>query len=298
MKKTQKGNVAVIAVIIMIVAITAGVVGYLFAKKVQTPTEKAVATQPSAQTQQVQQPTQPADETANWQTYSNAKYGFEFKYPRIWELKDYENLNIVTLSSAQRDETIMGDAPLDNVGFYYYSSLQELTKQAANLDEFITTGKEVVFSDMKKIDFVGTNAWAGTEASISGSYVIYIEKNSHIYKIEFGTIGSEYELSFIDKNILSTFRFTDATSVSEDEKIDVVQGLLTPEQKNKNPKITIMQAGDNFIKANLFFNPGGYYILVAKVNGKWAKVSEGNGIPKCEDVAKYGLSKNVTGCVE
>lgn len=49
--KNKKGNVAIIAIIIMIVAITAGVVGYLFAKKTQAPVAAPVVTQPVSITQ-------------------------------------------------------------------------------------------------------------------------------------------------------------------------------------------------------------------------------------------------------
>ena len=43
----KKGNIAVITIIIVIVAITAGVIGYLFAKKTQTPVAAPVVTEGS-----------------------------------------------------------------------------------------------------------------------------------------------------------------------------------------------------------------------------------------------------------
>ena len=48
--KNRKGNVAVIAVVIVTIAITAGVVGWMFAKKTQAPVPQQLAvTQSSAQ---------------------------------------------------------------------------------------------------------------------------------------------------------------------------------------------------------------------------------------------------------
>ena len=91
--KNKKGNVAVIAIIIVIVAITAGIVGYLFAKKTQAPVVAPVVTPPAVQTPVVQpttQPITPVDETANWQTYTNAKYGIEFKYPKYLQFDGSE----------------------------------------------------------------------------------------------------------------------------------------------------------------------------------------------------------------
>ncbi|MDD5464630.1 MAG: hypothetical protein PHP62_05775 [Candidatus Moranbacteria bacterium] len=50
--KNKKGNAAVIAIIIVIVAITAGIVGWMFAKKSQAPDQQKVATQPTSITKQ------------------------------------------------------------------------------------------------------------------------------------------------------------------------------------------------------------------------------------------------------
>jgi len=73
----------------------------------------------------------------------------------------------------------------------------------------------------------------------------------------------------------------------------IIQGLLTPEEKAANPKITIVKAADSHMRAELFFNPGGYYFLVAKVSGEWKKVLSGNGIPRCKDVAQYNFPKDM-----
>jgi len=43
-------------------------------------------TQPTTPASVAQQPKQPTDETASWQTYRNEKQGFEFKYPKTLEL--------------------------------------------------------------------------------------------------------------------------------------------------------------------------------------------------------------------
>lgn len=89
--KAQKGNVAVIALIIIVVAITTGVITWLVATRTQAPATQPVAqTQPAAKSvapvsQPAVQPA-PADETANWQIYTNEKYGYEIKYPNGWSI--------------------------------------------------------------------------------------------------------------------------------------------------------------------------------------------------------------------
>ena len=105
--KNKKGNVAVIAIIIVIVAITAGVVGWLVARKSQAPVVNQPAVQPITQTPVVQpaqqstaapvgqKQTEEEQKTqtiakenkdalaipADWKTYTNTKFNFEFKYP-------------------------------------------------------------------------------------------------------------------------------------------------------------------------------------------------------------------------
>jgi len=61
MEQPQKGNTTVIAVIVVVVAITAGIIGWILAKNSQAPAQQAT-TQPStpvAQTQPTTAPTQP-----------------------------------------------------------------------------------------------------------------------------------------------------------------------------------------------------------------------------------------------
>lgn len=62
--KNKQGYVAVIALIIVIVAITAGVVGWMFAKKSQAPVQQAAATQPTAPVAQTQPASQPIQQQA------------------------------------------------------------------------------------------------------------------------------------------------------------------------------------------------------------------------------------------
>src|SRR6185369_6461120 len=92
--KNKQGNIAVIALIIVIVAITAGAVGYLFANKTQTPVAQPVAVRQSESVAKTQQPAAPiiqpstlVDETANLQTYTNSENGFSFKNPVSWTVK-------------------------------------------------------------------------------------------------------------------------------------------------------------------------------------------------------------------
>jgi hypothetical protein len=79
-------NKKLIGVVIVILIITVGVISWMFAKKSQQlpiQIQKEVTAQPIASVQQIQPEAQaiPSDETVNWQTYKNERFGFELKTP-------------------------------------------------------------------------------------------------------------------------------------------------------------------------------------------------------------------------
>jgi hypothetical protein len=92
--KNKKGNVAMIVLIVVIVAITAGAVGWMFAKKAQLSQPQVAITQPIAPVAKTQPvPTQPApvSESGVLQTYQNDEYGLKFQYPQDWKIDNAIN---------------------------------------------------------------------------------------------------------------------------------------------------------------------------------------------------------------
>jgi len=80
--KNKRGDVAVVAIIIVIVAITAGVVGWMFAKKSQESIQKEVAMQGVVSIQQ------DGDVESNQNKvllYQNDEFGFTLNFSKNWE---------------------------------------------------------------------------------------------------------------------------------------------------------------------------------------------------------------------
>ena len=80
--KNKRGNVAVIAIIIVIVAITASVITWIVATKSQAPVQQAVVNQPTpdTKTKPISQPAQ-VDTSSDWKMYTS-NLGFSFEYPK------------------------------------------------------------------------------------------------------------------------------------------------------------------------------------------------------------------------
>jgi hypothetical protein len=89
----MKNKNITIALVVVILVITVGVIGRMFAKKNQTPNQGLENIQPEytgleAQIHSYTAPfmqTVPTSETTNWQTYTDKRYGYEIKYPKNWE---------------------------------------------------------------------------------------------------------------------------------------------------------------------------------------------------------------------
>jgi len=152
--------------------------------------------------------------TADWKTYTNDQYGFSFKYPTGWIVNTKDPKGI-TLNSPQSvaDKTKCtdaGESPYckDDLTVFYFDTINGLTNNSniSNLDDFIA--KTSVLDGSKKITIGGYPAYEGIKGDISAYYVIYIEKDSHIYEIFFGKRSTKAELTSIETQILSTFQFT------------------------------------------------------------------------------------------
>lgn len=162
-------------------------------------------------------PTPTPDPTANWKTYTNTKYGYEAKYPQSWYL--YET-KIAPATVGFWIEKTEGEA--SGVWVSVHENLSRLTpeewwdkdiKKAANYQDLLNkTIREDRLVNGYSAFFVQTDKdWQ----SRPGTW-IFLNKDEKIYEIFTNfTEGANY---MIFDQILSTFKFTPASSTGEDQK--------------------------------------------------------------------------------
>jgi len=146
-------------------------------------------------------PSPTTDPTADWKTYKNIALGFEIKYPPNVEiiLEENDQHNRITIFKGESlnfevDLHKAGDTPLDK---YYYMDNPVFTKSV--LDDKIAN---VYIFDASKNSCVSNGSGPGCTIS----YVTYVAQNGlDLYHLSF---KGDSILSDTEKNILSTFKFT------------------------------------------------------------------------------------------
>ena len=135
-----------------------------------------------------------AQETANWKTYTNTKYGYSIKYPQDW----YANTIILT---QDKDKDIVAEL-----------SLGAPKSQDRSVVIFVIKGFKAPTSTDNRNSYDTVN-FAGSQCKkitvpISGNdmnYTIYCEKNDLTYEIgyeNYSSLGNGIE------EIISSFKFT------------------------------------------------------------------------------------------
>jgi len=217
MKQIQKGNTTLIAIIIVVIAITAGVIGWILAKNSQVPVQQATTiTQPPipiAQTQPVATPapvvqqqaqtvaneqsaSQPLDENTSWQTYQNSNIGYSLKFPSDWKYLVCDNNIQFMLYSPTTKKEKCGE-PL----FNYALSIIGPGPPPGNINN-AATSKKVSINGIDAIKYIGTPV-----GQIGDTYIdmLVLSNGGKTYTL---TLDKYTEYGKILDQILSTFKFT------------------------------------------------------------------------------------------
>jgi len=136
---------------------------------------------------------QAENETADWKTYKNEKYGFEIKYPKNWQIE-----------SISKESAVFSPLGEDSSA----ESSKRITieiKSQGWVEEQTSLG---MLEDKKEI-IIGVGNYSGIEALNLGMLAyrsIILKQNSVVYDIS--TSENNPEMSIFNQ-MLSTFRFLD-----------------------------------------------------------------------------------------
>src|SRR5258708_4107533 len=164
------------------------------------------------------------DETANWKTYTNDLNGFEFKYPNDWSLTNFDAY--VSLNSPEnekifqqiQDGKMYGEGYMEDIIFTDIGDIKKEPENTANrlnaktLAEFVN--KDPLISEVKQVSFASVPAFEMVRGGFCAYYTIMIDKNNEIYQIMFCNVERKDKLTPTEKQILSTFKFTDSNSAT------------------------------------------------------------------------------------
>ncbi len=202
--QNKKGNVAVIAIIIIVVAIIAGALGWMFAKRTNdsqlTTDNKHEVLDRSDQKFLLQ--AQPKDETEGWQTYTNTQYGFSFKYPNDLVVDDQSSHGGAGIYFHKGDN----NGPM-MISLYLSDKVQWSLQDREKLNKS-TTGEQVIveYKNVNGISCLDTIFSGGTQSPAAEE--IYFVKNNKTYAITFAISPTVPNVSDSKDKILSTFKFT------------------------------------------------------------------------------------------
>ena len=194
MKNSQKGFAPVILLLLIgAVIIAGGVFAYMsWEKNKHTPNDAWL----------------PVGKIADWKTYTNEKYGFEFKYPTDWSVASTIKGPTVSLWSPEHKNQM--EVTDFRVNFCGTTSdcLKKLNQNNGTDAKTIKDFLVARYENYKEITVDGKKAFEWISTAADSSYTLYIESTNGIYVISAPEQETELKVSSTVKEIISTFKFT------------------------------------------------------------------------------------------
>jgi uncharacterized protein YxeA len=141
--------------------------------------------------------------TANWKTYMNSQYGFEFQYPADWNLplekNPHDGLGSIELGCPKEDVPDTEACPL-NIGIWQSGSYEISIFDSPKAETKTFTVNGVQIKEFKPYKEPGSDGPIGYDeiANIPGDNIT----------VQFTDSTGDYESNGIFDQILSTFKFT------------------------------------------------------------------------------------------
>ena len=203
----QKGHVLLV---VLLIAVAIG--GYLLYTNYSNNRSKVT----TSVVQQTTQPSpSPSDETANWKTYTNTKYGFSFKYPSNLVVAEQDTIQLTNEASMPQ---VIPNKYINILIFVYSIDPQTSLRGWVEKDTIRnkpdgTTGSTVIgtIDNYQSGDLQGFTYHGGAEVDVK--HVLF-KKEGKIFDftLDCYETGCSYkdnpEAEAVFNQILSTFKFT------------------------------------------------------------------------------------------
>lgn len=197
---TKKGFTVIEGVVI--VALILVVVGIVSMSKKKTGSTTTIPAATNSVTPNI-------DETADWKTYTNTKYGYSFKYPNSWNFMESPDKTRVIATPGDIDPVY--DGAMNFVVHYYtmhvYGGFSfDGHREYKNLNDYFSD-EGITNQKIGETTLGGVKAYEVEIGGMGINFGIVAERSNGIYEISFD-VDRKANLSAEDKSIISSFQFT------------------------------------------------------------------------------------------